>query len=393
MSSTSFGRRAPQPQPVSPRAAPAPQAIEPDDETAYRLAGVPMLTTGLAISVIAIFVFQTRHAVDVGPGGNLNGLELIAFGGVSYDLVFGAGEYWRIFLASVLHLSWSHVIGNCVALGILGFFLERVVGQGWYAGIYAVSGLTGVAGSLLGNPHALTSGGASGAITGLLAAVFVLSFHDNCDAKAKQAMRKYALRFGLMAFGGLVTGSSSHVDYNAHLGGALGGGLVAFFILALWDGKRLLPTHGWIGGVFGLAVLALTGISATYAAEAFPTHEAKAGQYAPSAKILSAAKGDTQLGVELGDRYRNDLRARYLSGVAHVKNDERLQAEEEFRAVMALAAAPEAQPLYLNAEAQLAVLLAMRGQRGEAGAMAEEVCGAPQGAKLKPLLKKARLCD
>lgn len=397
MSSTSFGRRGPavsrsqslRASPPAPKTA-APAQVQ---DGGSRLARFPFLTLALCLTLVATFAFQTRHAIDVLPGGLMNTPTLVAFGGASYDRVIGEGEWWRVFLAPLLHLSWGHVLGNCFSLLVLGKFVESTIGRGWHAAIFVAGALGGVAGSLIGNPHELTTVGASGAICGTLAAVFVLTFHDNCDGLSQNAMRLIALRYAFLAFGGLATGARTHIDYNAHLGGAIGGGLIAFGILALWDGKSFRPAYAWFGGLVGVAALASSGLAASYAAQAFPEYQRNAAQYAPIMQIVSAAKGDTALGVELGERYRQDAKARFLSGNAHVKKNERLAAEDDFRATMALANTPELRQIYYMAEGQLSLLLAMRGQRGEAGAMAEEVCQAPEGAEMKPRLKKLRLCD
>ena len=65
-------------------------------------------------------------------------------------------------------MTWNRVLA--------GSLLERAVGKLWFAAFFVVGALGGAAGSLLVNPHSLVSVGASGAIMGLFAAMFVISF-------------------------------------------------------------------------------------------------------------------------------------------------------------------------------------------------------------------------
>src|SRR6202035_3620020 len=92
---------------------------------------------------------------------------------------------------------------------------------------------------LYGNMPGLPSVGASGAITGLVGALFVMSFNPYAETEQQHAMRKTALRFGVPALLPLAFGASGHVDYFAHAGGAIAGGALGMVICAVWsDGHR-----------------------------------------------------------------------------------------------------------------------------------------------------------
>ena len=60
-----------------------------------------------------------------------------------------------------------------VSLYFAGSILEQVIGRWRFLLLYVVSGLAGAAGALLWSPNAATAG-ASGAIFGVLGALFVL---------------------------------------------------------------------------------------------------------------------------------------------------------------------------------------------------------------------------
>src|SRR5439155_11436932 len=84
----------------------------------------------------------------------------------------GRGEYWRLMSATLLHGSLDHLVGNAIALFILGMVCEHAFGRGQLVVLYVASGLTGSLASLMTSPG--PSVGASGAIFGLQSAAIVL---------------------------------------------------------------------------------------------------------------------------------------------------------------------------------------------------------------------------
>ncbi len=377
---------------VSPRTL----ASQDDDDLAldHLLSRVPLLTAALILLLIGVFYIEKRFALDMGPGDAMSLTTLIAFGASSYDRVVIEGEWWRAFLTPLLHLDWSHLIGNCVALALLGYYLETTVGRGWYGAIFFVSALTGVAGSLLGNPHALVTVGASGAITGLVGAVFVLSFHHSRDARAQAAMRRMSLRLAVPALGPLLWGAASNVDYHAHFGGALGGAAIGFGILVLWDGDSFRPGLSRTAAALATFGLLCAGVSASFAAAGMP-HYAEVSAQAPTIRELRGAVKDiVNVGPDLAQRYPQDARAHFLAALGYVKDRQGVAAEEELRETIRLTSEPKLRPLNLAAKYYLAFVLAQRGLRREPAELAEEVCADPEAdRRLRAQLKKVKLCD
>ncbi|WP_245316614.1 rhomboid family intramembrane serine protease [Bradyrhizobium manausense] len=211
MATNTFGRRGvvapPSRASFQSVAAPAaPAVMRDDDESASEsslfrdnkfLSDIPFLTIGLIFCLMVIFALQRSLAVDIGRDGSLDVRSLIAQGASGYDLVVGKNEWWRIGLAPLLHGSQWHLIGNCVALFIVGVRLESLIGRGWFSLIFVASALAGEAGSLLGNGSGTVGVGASGAITGLIAALFVASFEPEADAETTMSRLKTSLFFGV----------------------------------------------------------------------------------------------------------------------------------------------------------------------------------------------------
>jgi rhomboid protease GluP len=356
-------------------------------------ADIPFLTVCIIALLVLIFGMEKRLAFDAGKSGALSIGSLIAF--VSYHLVVVSGEWWRITLAPLLHASPSHLLGNCFALFLVGTRLETMIGRGWLTMIFVASALGGVVGSLLGNPPDLSSVGASGAITGLVGALFVASFHHSADPAQQYVMRRTSMTFGIPALLPLAWGASGHVDYFAHAGGALVGGALGLALCMHWptDGSRPNPTR--LAIVVGLLALGASIVSCGYAATRYSTYAAKALELIPASemppKIFNVS---AQRSAELLARYPKDPRSHLVRAAFLMQANKLSEAETEFRATIAMASTdPGGRPTLDVAQTSLAVLLAEQGRREEAKTLAAALCHAKDKAALKPALDKAKLCD
>ncbi|WP_083741923.1 rhomboid family intramembrane serine protease [Bradyrhizobium mercantei] len=405
MAPQTFGRRgatAPPPRGLfQPVAAPIAPAIMPDhagspsDEgSLFRdnklLADIPFLTLGLIAGLVLIFALQRSLAIDVATGGALDPRSLIAYGASSYDLVVGKGEWWRIGLAPLLHGSQSHLIGNCVALLIVGVRLEPLIGRGWFSLIFIASALAGVAGSLLGNAPGVPSVGASGAITGLIVALFVSSFDPEANADQTISRLKTSLFFGVPALLPLAFGASGNTDYFAHAGGALAGGVLALMPWLLFSSHHSLQPS--------LSTTLLAGfagalICAGFAAAHYSSYMADAAQYARISELPTNGGGIAGRSLDLVTRYPKDPRAHLTRAIFFLEQGRLGAAETEVRAAMSLAASDVAGgPVRSGAQGLMAIMLLAQGRHSEAKAMAAEPCRA-RLAEVRRLLQKSKLCD
>lgn len=406
MTATGFGRRgvrrdipkmALQKAPAQPIEAPATQERSrwdlDDAASAERLvAHMPLFTFGLVVLLLLIFGLERRFAFDIGKDGTISLDSLIAFGAASYDLVVGDRQIWRIFLAPLLHSSFSHLAGNCVALGLAGFPLERRLGRGWYAAVFAFSALTGVAGSLMGNPHAVPTVGASGAITGVIAALFVVSFHNHCDPVEREAMQRWAIRLGLPALGPMLYNASSGVDYAAHLGGAIGGGALAFIATAIWTGHTFRPPQARAAGYGALVALLLSVFASGPVLAHYRANAAVAAERMPAKATPDDLEKGAKISAQLLQSYPKDPRSHFFRAHALALQDRISGAEGELRRAIALSTRPQDKGILAVSNAYLAVVLLERGARGEAAALAREGCGTKEMPQIRTMLKRAKLC-
>jgi membrane associated rhomboid family serine protease len=353
------------------------------------LADIPFLTIGLIFGLMAIYALQRHLALDVGRDGSLDVRSLIAYGASGRDLVVGRNEWWRIGLAPLLHGSQWHLIGNCVALFIVGVRLESLIGRGLFALIFVASALMGEVGSLLGNGSGTVGVGASGAITGLIAALFVASFDPEADAAQTISRLKTSLFFGIPALLPLAFGASGNVNYYAHAGGAVAGGALAVMPWLFFRSYDSLPR---IANVTLLAGFVGSLICSGFAAAHYSSYMADATQYIRASEAPTNGEDMAKRSLDLVTRYPRDARAHLFRAIAYLEKGSLNAAEGEARTAMSLAATDVAGgPVRVGAQGLMAVLLQAQGRVSEAKAMAAEPCRA-KVPEVPRILRQQKLC-
>jgi len=128
------------------------------------------------------------------------------------DLFFGFRFYWQIFTALFVHFSILHIVFNMYGLYYFGRLNEMHFSTGQYLVIYFGSGLLGNLFSLYLLPPNIASGGASGAIFGLVGAYVAI--------ERKMRNMGMALLYAVLIF---IQSSGPGVNIFAHLFGLVGG--------------------------------------------------------------------------------------------------------------------------------------------------------------------------
>jgi rhomboid protease GluP len=193
----------------------------------------PVTRALIALNVAVFFVEVgiTHSATDLPTSA---ALELGACNALA---VLGDHRFETLLTACFLHAGILHVGFNMLALSQAGPLVERAAGSARLGPMYLLAGVVGNAASVAIGWLTRSGGftvGASGAITGVIAAALVLGWRaQGWRGPVTQAMAKwlgFVLLFGLASnrFGG------GRIDNAAHVGGALTGTVVA----ALW-------THGY----------------------------------------------------------------------------------------------------------------------------------------------------
>ncbi|WP_345217280.1 rhomboid family intramembrane serine protease [Georgenia halophila] len=200
----------------------------------------------ITIIALCVLVYLTqRFTPDV--------LQQLAFAPSSGD-----EEPWRFLTAAFLHAGWLHLAVNMYALWIVGSVLEPALGRWRFVAMFLLSALGGsTAVLLLADPAGLSwvtsVVGASGAVFGLFAAIFLVLRRFGRDAT--QILVLFAINF---AIGFIYPG----ISWQAHLGGAVVGALLGLaYVYAPKERRTTLS----VAGTASMAMLLLVLVALRYA--------------------------------------------------------------------------------------------------------------------------------
>jgi membrane associated rhomboid family serine protease len=213
----------------------------------FSMARPPYLAYALIALNVAVFLATNK----IGGGGGLFGggssINQLGWDMTVYANAIQHGEYYRLISAAFVHFGPLHLAFNMYALYLLGGALESYAGPWRFGAIYFISALTGSLGALLVSPGSPT-GGASGAIFGLMGALFVLERQRGVSLLGGPIG-------GLLVFNLLFTFAlSSQISVGGHLGG-LAGGVLCGLILSGFG--RTHMAYGRISPIAALALVAL----------------------------------------------------------------------------------------------------------------------------------------
>ncbi len=199
-----------------------------DDNSRRRT--VPYVTYLLVAVNIVIFIWELMQANpdDV----------IMRWGAIPAQIA--AGQHYETLITSMfLHGGWLHVLGNMLFLWIFGDNVEDALGHVFYIVFYFACGIgAGLAQVLFMPGSTLPSVGASGAISGVLAA-YVLMFGGNrvraligIFPVVVPAWFMIGVWILIQAINGVAsvanTAQTGGVAYGAHLGGFLAGLILVF---------------------------------------------------------------------------------------------------------------------------------------------------------------------
>lgn len=168
--------------------------------------GAKALIGGGSFGLLGGFTPLIEWGADVG-------LVPVAGGAVPFGI--SNGEYYRLLTSMFLHYGILHLLMNMWALWVFGRNLEAALGPVRFLVLYLLAGLGGGVAVYLLSPAGATVG-ASGAILGLFAALFVL---------LKRLGRSVGPMVPVLVINVLVT-LAPGISMAGHVGGFIIGGLV-----------------------------------------------------------------------------------------------------------------------------------------------------------------------
>ena len=198
-----------------------------------------LVTKGLIIACVTIYLVQ----MALPPLGAQ----------FAFVPAVASSQPWRFMTTAFLHASLMHLAFNMWALWVLGSALEPILGRWRFAALCALSALGGSTMIYwLASPTApaswLTSTvGASGAVFGLFAALFIIQRRFGRDTSAI---------VGLLVLNLAISFIGANISWQGHLGGLVTGAIVA--ALYAWAPRNRRTVYG-VCGTVGITI-ALIGV-------------------------------------------------------------------------------------------------------------------------------------
>jgi rhomboid protease GluP len=323
--------------PALPPALPAAPPAPANDVTPARR--VPCLTFAILGLLAAVFAGELIFAIEPARGLLEPGARtLLALGGLQYVATVGSDEWYRMFLAPLMHTGLVHLLVNGLALYVAGRILEPAIGARWFAALFVVSALAGSTASLMINDRTTVSVGASGAIMGLFAAMLVLSCRFAAPTRAR--LRITAVGVLVVAMLPMASESFGTADTGAHLGGAIAGGAAAMLLLALWPNGAPAGTTtvGRPRLAFLATLVAMIGVAgAAYGATRIP-YDHKLQSYAallfPRDQLPATDDAAKAAAATLIATHPNDPRGHFYHALALIDAKNLSGAEGELRTAL-----------------------------------------------------------
>ena len=209
------------------------------DDNSARMT-TPVVTMALIVINVIAFLFEVMQP---NPESFIR-----TWGTIPAELT--RGEDLETLLTSMfLHGGWAHLFGNMMFLWTFGDNVEDAFGHGPYLVFYLVCGLAAaVAQALLGPNSTIPAVGASGAISGVMAA-YIVKFGSNrvrvLMGYGVTSVPAY-LMIGLWILFQFINGYAALADtqqtggiaYGAHIGGFLAGLVLAAVMSGAGVGRR-----------------------------------------------------------------------------------------------------------------------------------------------------------
>lgn len=143
--------------------------------------------------------------------------------------IFLGHEYYRLLTCAFIHFGIEHLFNNMLVLAYIGDNLERALGKIKYIILYLVaaigSSIVSAVWNMLHNDY-VVSGGASGAVFGVVGALLVIVIR-NRGRLEDLSSRQLALFAAFTVYHGV---TSAGIDNAAHVGGFVIGALMALLL-------------------------------------------------------------------------------------------------------------------------------------------------------------------
>ncbi|MDE6851272.1 MAG: rhomboid family intramembrane serine protease [Lachnospiraceae bacterium] len=179
-----------------------------------------MMICTILLIIINVIVFFQCQGID----------NYTATGGASYGDIIERGEYGRLLSSMFLHIDFTHLYSNMIALFLFGKILEEDLGSFKTVFIYFISGIgSGLCSIVMHHmlvPDQLSNSvGASGAIYGIIVSYLLVA-----GKRAGSSKLRSTLIIVIYMVIDIALTKSKAVDIFGHLGGALTGLIITLIL-------------------------------------------------------------------------------------------------------------------------------------------------------------------
>ena len=171
-----------------------------------------LLTTGVFLSMMLVRGFDYESVQTVYDFGGVLGAQI----------QFNPSQSWRLFSAIFVHIGLQHFVLNMVTLYFIGRIAEDLFGSKAFLALYLLSGLMGNLFVLVFSPLAVAAG-ASTALFGIFGAIASLRF-----IARSPYIHYLSQRYTSLILINILFSFMPGISLAGHLGGLVGGGLLAF---------------------------------------------------------------------------------------------------------------------------------------------------------------------
>ncbi|MEO8554671.1 MAG: rhomboid family intramembrane serine protease, partial [Kofleriaceae bacterium] len=235
----------------------------------------PWVTRVLAASTLLV---AGVIAITLGDSSDLG--VLVRAGAMVRGFIHD-GEWWRLVTCNFIHVGGLHLVVNTLGLWFLSRECEHMFGPARTVAVFALAGVAGFVASYIASPVGV-SAGASGAIFGLLGAVFVeLTLQKKHHRAAWSRGMWGSLAVIVVGQVGIDFMYAGVTDQYAHAGGALVGALLGAALSphAKWAKLGLYVSRAIAIGFVGVCAFSAIMIVRTPLAKSLgtPDHEVAIG--------------------------------------------------------------------------------------------------------------------
>lgn len=206
-----------------------------EDSTAGNMPFPVITAVIIAINVIVHLFLEVK--------GSTEDIDfMLRYGALSYDRVLYHNEYYRIITSFFMHFGYEHLLSNMFVFGLLGYYLENVLHRWNYLILYILSGILSGISSMMWYYYQgvyCVSAGASGAIFGIIGALFFLIMVNK--GKIEGITLGRIIMFLILA---LYNGYQNYnVDNAAHISGFFSGIIIMAVIYAGKNISKKMFSH------------------------------------------------------------------------------------------------------------------------------------------------------